>query len=124
MRAQARKLATAVAETARAEAEAARRAAQAEADAARRAGETAARAGAPAIAPADPAHDREAKRLLELASGRYQNHFLTERNISNVRIEPPIGDLLVADGGVAHRTFEEIANVQFLLAEDHAAVRL
>ena len=73
---------------------------------------------------ADPAHDREAKRLMEVASSRYQNHFLTERNQSVVRFEAPIGELLVADGGVVHRAFEEVSNVQFLLAEERDSVRL
>jgi ribonuclease Y len=70
---------------------------------------------------ADPANDREAKRVMELASGRYQNHFLTERNISNIRFEPPVGELLNAD---VVKAFEEVSNVQFLLADDRDAVRL
>ena len=73
---------------------------------------------------ADPAHDREAKRLMEVASSRYQNHFLTERNISNVRFEPAIGELLVADGGALHRALEEVSNVQLLLADERDHLRL
>jgi len=73
---------------------------------------------------ADPAHDREAKRIMEVAAGRYQNHFLTERNVSNLRLEAPIAELLIADDGVVHRALEEVANVQLLLAEDHGSLRL
>ena len=73
---------------------------------------------------ADPAHDREARRVMEVAAGRYQNHFLTERNVSNLRLEPPIAELLVADGGVFHAALQEVSNVQLLLAEDGSAVRL
>jgi ribonuclease Y len=61
---------------------------------------------------------------MEVASGRYQNHFLTERNVSNLRLERPIGELLVADEGAVHRALEEVANVQLLLAEDRESVRL
>ncbi len=73
---------------------------------------------------ADPAHDREAKRVLEIAAGRYQNHFLTERNHSNIRLDAPVAEALIADGGAVHRAIELSANVQLLLAEDHGAVRL
>ncbi|MCB9572257.1 MAG: HDIG domain-containing protein, partial [Kofleriaceae bacterium] len=73
---------------------------------------------------ADPAHDREARRAMEIAAGRYQNHFLTERNISNIRIEPAVAEVLVADDGSVHHAIEQVANVQLLLAEDHGAVRL
>ena len=61
---------------------------------------------------------------MEIAAGRYQNHFLTERNISNIRIEPAVAEVLVADDGSVHHAIEQVANVQLLLAEDHGAVRL
>jgi ribonuclease Y len=73
---------------------------------------------------ADPAHDREARRLMEVASSRYQNHFLTERNVSTVRFEPAIGEALIADSGALHRALEEVANVQLLLADERDSVRL
>jgi hypothetical protein len=34
----------------------------------------------------DPAHDREARRVMEVAASRYQHHYLTERSASNLRI--------------------------------------
>jgi ribonuclease Y len=45
----------------------------------------------------DAAHGREANRLMSVAVSRYQNHFLTERNISNIPLEGKVIDLLVAD---------------------------
>lgn len=62
--------------------------------------------------------------MLEIAAGRYQNHFLTERGHSNIRLDPPVAEALVADGGAIHRAIEQAAGVQLLLADDHAAVRL
>jgi ribonucrease Y len=73
---------------------------------------------------ADPVHDREARRVLEIASNRYQNHFLTERNISTIRIGAPLVEALLADGGVVHKALEEVANVQLLVNDEHDAVRL
>jgi ribonuclease Y len=61
---------------------------------------------------------------MEVASSRYQNHFLTERNQSTFRFEPAIGELLIADGGAVHRAFEEVSNVQLLLAEERDSLRL
>ncbi len=45
----------------------------------------------------DAAHGREANRLMSVAVSRYQNHFLTERNISNIPLEGKVIELLVAD---------------------------
>src|SRR5438445_759785 len=53
-------------------------------------------------ATSDPALDREGLRVMEIAIGRYQNHFLTERNVSNLRVGSQIVELLTADGGALH----------------------
>lgn len=73
---------------------------------------------------ADPCHDREAKRLMEIAVSRYQNHFLTERNISNIRVTPDVCELLLADGGAIHEVMQEIANVQLHVNPAEESVRL
>jgi ribonucrease Y len=73
---------------------------------------------------ADPAFDREAKRLLEIASARYQNHFLTERNISNLRVGNPMVEELLADGGALHAAIQKAANVQLIVSDDRDAIRL
>ena len=72
----------------------------------------------------DPFHDREARRVMEVASARYHNHFLTERTVSNIRVGAEIVEVLLAEGGVLHKALEEAANVQLLVNDDHDAIRL
>ncbi|ACY14733.1 Rnase Y domain-containing protein [Haliangium ochraceum] len=71
-----------------------------------------------------PESDREAKRVMEIAISRYQNHFLTERNLSNIRVGNEVCDLLTADNGAVHEVLQEIANVQLNINADGNAVRL
>lgn len=73
---------------------------------------------------ADPAHDREAKRLMEIASSRYQIHFLTERNISNLRLGPELVGLLLENGSAMHGALEKVSNVQLQVNDDRDAIRL
>lgn len=73
---------------------------------------------------ADPAHDRQAQRILEISSNRYQNHFLTERNISNLRVGSDIVGMLLADDGKLHAAIERAANVRLLVNDEKDAVRL
>lgn len=72
----------------------------------------------------DPAHDREAKRLMEIAGSRYQNHFLTERNISMLRIGPELVAVLLENGGAMHAALEQVSNVQLQVNDDRDAIRL
>ena len=73
---------------------------------------------------ANPQYDREARRVLEIATSRYQNHFLTERNISNIRVGSEVCDLLVTGGGALHAVLQEVANVQLHINPEGDAVRL
>jgi ribonuclease Y len=73
---------------------------------------------------ADPAFDREARRLLEISANRYRNHFLTERSISNLRVGNAIVELLLADGGALHAAIQTAANVQLIVSDDREAIRL
>ena len=73
---------------------------------------------------ADPATDREARRVLEIASARYRNHFLTERNQSTFRLEAPVMEALMRDGGKLHAAVEEVANVKLLVTEAENTIRL
>lgn len=73
---------------------------------------------------ADPAHDREAKRLMEIASARYQIHFLTERNISNLRLGPELVGVLLENGAAMHGALERISNVTLQVNDDRDAIRL
>ncbi len=73
---------------------------------------------------ADPATDREAKRVMEIASARCQMHFLTERNISNIRVDPPVMEALTRNNLTLHAALEEIAGVKLLIGESETSVRL
>jgi ribonuclease Y len=73
---------------------------------------------------ADPAYDREAKRVMGIAVGRYHGHFLTERNQSNLRVGTEVCEILLADGGRVHAALAEVANVQLLVSDAQDAVRL
>jgi len=73
---------------------------------------------------ADPAHDREARRVMEIAGARYQHHYLTERSMSNLRIGPELVAILLDQGGALHAALQRAAGVQLLVSDDKDAVRL
>jgi ribonuclease Y len=73
---------------------------------------------------ADPAYDREARRVMEIASGRYHYHFLTERNLSTLRVGPELVSLLLDNGNALHGALERVAGVQLQINDDKDAVRL
>jgi ribonuclease Y len=73
---------------------------------------------------ADPAHDREAKRVMEIAAARCSMHFLTERSMSNLRVGPEIVQILLDHDGALHRALEQVSGVQLQVNDDKDAVRL
>ena len=73
---------------------------------------------------ADPAHDREARRVMEIAAARYQYHYLTERSASNLRIGPELVAALLDNGGAMHGALERTSGVQLQVNDDKDAVRL
>lgn len=73
---------------------------------------------------ADPAHDREAKRIMEIAGARYRHHYLTERAPSNLRIGPELVGLLLDNNGAMHKALEQVSGLQLLVNDDKDAVRL
>ena len=73
---------------------------------------------------ADPAHDREARRVMEIAATRYQHHYLTERSASNLRVGPEIVALLLDNGAVLHGAIERVAGVQLQVNDEKDAIRL
>ena len=73
---------------------------------------------------ADPAHDREAKRVMEIAAARCSMHFLTERNVSNLRCGPDIVSIVLDNGSAIHGALERVAGVQLLVNDDKDAIRL
>lgn len=72
----------------------------------------------------DPAFARQADRLLEIAVGRYRNHFLTERAISNISLGKGVAELLTAGGNRLLEAIGQVANVQLNLAETGESLRL
>lgn len=73
---------------------------------------------------ADPAHDRDAKRVMEIAATRYHHHYLTERAHNHLRLGPELVSVLLDNGGALHRALEHVAGVQLLVNDDKDAVRL
>lgn len=73
---------------------------------------------------ADPEYDRAARRVMEIASSRYRNHFLTERLISNIRLLDGVAEQLTRNDDLILHSIAQVANVQLLMSEDGTAVRL
>lgn len=71
-----------------------------------------------------PAHERHARRIMDIAASRYQNHFLNERNISRLRVGDEVCELLLADSGAVHEVLQEVANVQLHVDVAEEWVRL
>ncbi|HET7502219.1 MAG TPA: Rnase Y domain-containing protein [Kofleriaceae bacterium] len=72
----------------------------------------------------DPAHDREASRVMEIAAARYQHHYLTERSASNLRVGSDIVAVLLDSGGALHGALERVSGVQLQINDERDAVRL
>jgi ribonuclease Y len=73
---------------------------------------------------ADPAHDREARRVMEIAATRYHHHYLTERSASNLRIGAELVGVLLDRGGAMHGALERVSGLQLLVNDEKDAVRL
>jgi len=73
---------------------------------------------------ADPAHDREASRVMEIAATRYHHHYLTERSASNLRIGPELVAVLLDTGAALHGALERVAGVQLQVNDEKDAIRL
>jgi ribonucrease Y len=72
----------------------------------------------------DPAHDREARRVMEIAAARCSMHFLTERNVSTLRVGPELVSILLDNGAAIHGALERVAGVQLQINDDKDVVRL
>ena len=68
--------------------------------------------------------DRDAQRIMGIAISRYQNHFLTERNISNIRVGREICELLSESDGLIREMLQQASNVQLLINDEGDAVKL
>jgi ribonuclease Y len=72
----------------------------------------------------DPAHDREARRVMEIAAARCSMHFLTERNLSTLRVGPDVVAILLDNNAALHGALERVAGVQLQINDDKDVVRL
>ncbi len=73
---------------------------------------------------ADPAHDREARRVMEIAAARYHHHYMTERAINNLRIGPELVGILLDDNSAMHGALQRVGGIQLLVNDDKDAIRL
>jgi ribonuclease Y len=73
---------------------------------------------------ADPAHEREAKRVMEIAATRYHHHYLTERAMNNLRVGKDMVALLLDNGRGMHGALERVSGLQLLVNDEQDAVRL
>ncbi len=73
---------------------------------------------------ADPAHEREAQRVMEIAATRYHHHYLTERAQNNLRVGPEIVAILLDHGAAMHKALEAVSGLQLLVNDDKDAIRL
>ncbi len=72
----------------------------------------------------DPQHDRDARRVLEIAASRCSMHFLTERNASTLRVGADIVSILLDNNSAIHGALEKVAGVQLQINEEKDVVRL
>jgi ribonuclease Y len=72
----------------------------------------------------DPEHDREARRVMEIAAGRSAMHFLTERSQSTLRVGAELVQLLLDSDGAMHRALEQTSGVQLQVNDERDAIRL
>jgi ribonuclease Y len=73
---------------------------------------------------ADPAHDREARRVMEIAASRYQHHYLTERSASNLRLGHELVAVLLDGSAALHGALERVSGVQLQVNDEKDAIRL
>ncbi len=72
----------------------------------------------------DPAYDREAKRVMEIAGNRYLHHYLTERAQNHLRIGTDLVGVLLDNGSALHGALERASGVLLLVNDDKDAIRL
>ncbi len=72
----------------------------------------------------DPAYDREAKRVMEIAAARCSMHFLTERNVSNLKVGSDIVAIVLDNNNAIHGALERVSGIQLQINDDKDAIRL
>ena len=71
-----------------------------------------------------PEFAREGRRMLDVASQRYHGHYLTERMLSNLPIEPAVVEQIAGANAAGLDIIGEVANVKLALADDRTSIRL
>ncbi len=71
-----------------------------------------------------PEFSRQARRMLDISSQRYQGHYLTERLLSTIHILPAVAEQIGGADGSGLELIGEVANVKLALSEDKAVIRL
>jgi ribonuclease Y len=71
-----------------------------------------------------PEISRQARRLLDIASQRYHGHYLTERLLSTIHIQPEVAEQIAGADASGLELIGEVANVKLSLAEDRTSIRL
>ena len=69
-------------------------------------------------------HDNSAKRLMEIAVSRYNNHFLTERSNSKINLNPGILEVLTENENLVKIVLEKVSNINLLIADEGDFLRL
>jgi ribonucrease Y len=73
----------------------------------------------------DPEHVRNSKRIMGIAIQRYQGHYLTERLLSTLRLEPSTLERVIGGADQRNlRAIEEVTSIKLTLAETGESVRL
>jgi ribonuclease Y len=72
----------------------------------------------------DPEYGRQAKRIMGIASQRYQGHYLTERNISNLPLLPGFAEYLTGNSSAMLNAVAEGSGVKLELSEAGDKLRL
>ena len=72
----------------------------------------------------DLTYSRRAKQVIELAMGRYHNHFLTERNMSTLSLNGRLFEALANDDQALLKRFELEANIKMNLSDSGDSMRL
>lgn len=73
---------------------------------------------------ADPAHDREAKRVMEIAGARFRHHYLTERAQNHLRVGGELVAILLDNNAALHAAIQTASGVTIHVNDDKDALRL
>lgn len=76
------------------------------------------------VAATDPSVDREAKRVMEIASSRYRHHYLTERNVATLRCGTGIVTALTDNSQAMLLALQQTSGITLHVSDDRDAIRM